>query len=166
MYLLDANVFIEAKNRHYGFEFCPAFWDWLVRENITGRVASVRKIAEELQRGSDRLADWAKEQGEGFFLQPDDAVQKGLRTVIERVSEQSFPQVEIAKFLQAGDCWLIAHALTHKGTVVTHEKMQIDTLKVKIPNICNLLSLSCVDPFEMLNIEKARFVLSKYSITH
>lgn len=28
-YLLDANVFIEAKRRHYGFDFCPAFWDWL-----------------------------------------------------------------------------------------------------------------------------------------
>ena len=60
MYLLDANVFIEAKNRHYGFEFCPAFWDWLVRENISGRVASVQKIAEELQRKNDRLTDWAK----------------------------------------------------------------------------------------------------------
>ena len=29
-YLLDANVFIQAKNLHYGFDFCPAFWDWLV----------------------------------------------------------------------------------------------------------------------------------------
>ena len=28
-YLLDANVFIAAKNLHYGFDFCPAFWDWL-----------------------------------------------------------------------------------------------------------------------------------------
>ncbi|ANT65111.1 hypothetical protein Ptc2401_01341 [Prosthecochloris sp. CIB 2401] len=25
-YLLDANVFIQAKNLHYGFDFCPAFW--------------------------------------------------------------------------------------------------------------------------------------------
>jgi hypothetical protein len=29
-YLLDANVFIAAKNLHYGLDFCPAFWDWLV----------------------------------------------------------------------------------------------------------------------------------------
>ncbi len=28
-YLLDANVFIQAKNLHYGFDFCPAFRDWL-----------------------------------------------------------------------------------------------------------------------------------------
>lgn len=25
-YLLDSNVFIQAKNLHYGFDFCPAFW--------------------------------------------------------------------------------------------------------------------------------------------
>jgi hypothetical protein len=24
-YLLDANVVIQAKNLHYGFDFCPAF---------------------------------------------------------------------------------------------------------------------------------------------
>lgn len=26
-YLLDANVFIQAKNLHYGMDFCPAFWE-------------------------------------------------------------------------------------------------------------------------------------------
>ena len=29
-YLLDTDVFIRAKNLRYGFDFCPAFWDWLV----------------------------------------------------------------------------------------------------------------------------------------
>ena len=32
-YLLDANVFIQAKNLHYGMDFCPAFWDWLIQQN-------------------------------------------------------------------------------------------------------------------------------------
>jgi hypothetical protein len=27
-YLLDSNIFIQAKNLHYSFDFCPAFWDW------------------------------------------------------------------------------------------------------------------------------------------
>mgnify|MGYP001403028963 CR=1 FL=1 len=31
-YLLDANVFMSAKNLHYGLDFCPAFWDWLVEK--------------------------------------------------------------------------------------------------------------------------------------
>lgn len=42
-YLIDANVLIQAKNLHYGFDFCPAFWDWLVEQNRTGRIASIRR---------------------------------------------------------------------------------------------------------------------------
>ena len=29
-YLIDLNVFIQAKNLHDGFDVCPAFWDWLI----------------------------------------------------------------------------------------------------------------------------------------
>ena len=32
LYLLDSNIFIEAKNRYYGMDFCPAFWDSLDRQ--------------------------------------------------------------------------------------------------------------------------------------
>jgi hypothetical protein len=43
-YLLDANAFIAAKNLHYGFDFCPAFWDWLVQSNAAGKVYSIEKV--------------------------------------------------------------------------------------------------------------------------
>jgi hypothetical protein len=33
-YLPDADVFIRAENLHYGFDFCPAFWDWIVEQRI------------------------------------------------------------------------------------------------------------------------------------
>lgn len=42
-YLLDANVFIQAKNLQYGFDFCPAFWDWLDEQSEAGHVAASRK---------------------------------------------------------------------------------------------------------------------------
>ena len=32
-YLLDTNVFIQAKQLYYAPDFCPAFWDWLVQQN-------------------------------------------------------------------------------------------------------------------------------------
>ena len=48
-YLLDANVFIAAKNLHYGLDFCPAFWDWLVAGNESQRVFSVEKVGDELK---------------------------------------------------------------------------------------------------------------------
>jgi len=52
-YLLDANVFIQAKNLHYGTDFCPAFWDWLIAKNASQEVFSIEKVGDELQAGGD-----------------------------------------------------------------------------------------------------------------
>ena len=69
-YLLDSNVFIQAKNLYYGMDFCPAFWEWLVNANQAGSVLSTQKVRDELLAGDDELADWARQRGEEFFLPP------------------------------------------------------------------------------------------------
>lgn len=56
-YLLDADVFIKAKNLHYGFDFCPAFWDWLVAENARGNLFSIEKVGDELHGIADDLSE-------------------------------------------------------------------------------------------------------------
>jgi hypothetical protein len=58
-YLLDANAFIAAKNLHYGLDFCPAFWDWLIASNESGIVFSVEKVGDEVQAVADELSEWA-----------------------------------------------------------------------------------------------------------
>ena len=59
-YLLDANVFIQAKNLHYGFDFCPAFWDWLHEMNNAKKVFSVERVGDEILAGDDELAEWVR----------------------------------------------------------------------------------------------------------
>lgn len=44
-YLLDADVLIRAKNLHYGLDFCPAFWEWLVEKNDTGQGPGQRRVS-------------------------------------------------------------------------------------------------------------------------
>ena len=44
-YLLDANVFIQAKNQYYGFDIVPAFWAWLIAANGAG-TSSVSKRSQ------------------------------------------------------------------------------------------------------------------------
>jgi len=50
-YLLDANVFIQAKNLQYGFDFCPASWDWLDGQAAADQVGSIEKVLDELKAG-------------------------------------------------------------------------------------------------------------------
>ena len=158
-YILDANVFIQAKNLHYGFDFCPAFWDWLVEQNQAGNVASIEKVADELHAGADDLAEWVGERGGDFFLRPDDTVVPALRTVSDWASGAGYQPAAIATFLQIADYWLIAHALALDCTVVTHEVPADTVRKIKIPNACIALGLRCMSPYEMLRRERARFVL-------
>lgn len=80
-YLLDANVFIQAKNLHYGFDFCPAFWEWLIEKNTVEKVYSIEKVGDEIIAGSDELTDWAEKQGSTFFIKPDTAILPALRDV-------------------------------------------------------------------------------------
>lgn len=158
-YLLDSNIFIQAKNLHYGFDFCPAFWEWLIAQNVTGRVASIDKVGDELQAGGDDLSDWATARGRTFFLTPDDTVVPALGSVSAWATGQTYEAAAIATFLQVADYWLVAHALAHDFVVVTHEVPSDSTRKIKIPNACIGLSLTCISPYEMLRRERARFVL-------
>lgn len=150
-YLLDADVFIQAKNLHYGFEFCPAFWDWLIAANTARNVFSIEKVADELKAGSDELADWAGRRAPGFFLEPGLGHWPAIPT-----------SGGLNTFLQLADYYLVAHALAHGQTVVTHEIPSTSTKRIKIPDACLGLRIKCVTPFEMLRNEKARFILGPH----
>lgn len=164
-YLLDANVFIQAKNLHYGLDFCPAFWDWLVDQNRLGKVLSIEKVGDELQAGDDDLSGWAATQGGSFFVPPDSSVLPALPRVSAWASGQTYEAAAVSAFLQVADYWLVAHALAHQITVVTHEIPSDSVRKIKIPNVCVGLGIHCVTPYEMLRRERARFVLGAAPIS-
>jgi hypothetical protein len=158
-YLLDANVFIQAKNLHYGFDFGPAFWERLIKQNGIGQVASIDKVGDELQAGGDDLSDWANVRGPAVFLPPDDPVVPALARVSTWATAQTYEPAAIATFLQVADYWLVAHALARGFIVVTHEVRSESTRKIKFPNACIGLGLTCISPYEMLRRERARFIL-------
>jgi hypothetical protein len=158
-YLLDANVFIQAKNLHYGFDFCPAFWDWLIAENAAGSVFSIEKVGDEVQAVQDDLSVWAGKLGSGFFLVQDPATLPAMTTVSAWASTQQYEQAAVSTFLQLADYYLVVYALAHGHTVVTHEIPSASTKKIKIPDACVGLGVRFATPFEMLRNSHARFVL-------
>ena len=108
-YLLDANVFIQAKNLHYGFDFCPAFWEWLDRAHAAGTVYSIEEVRTELKAGSDELSEWA-EARPAFFLAPDEEIVRSLRATSDWAAQSDYDPAAVNTFLQVGDYYLVAHA--------------------------------------------------------
>lgn len=160
-YLLDANVFIQAKNLHYGLDFCPAFWEWLIASNTAGLVFSIEKVGDEIDAGADELAQWAAQRGPGFFLKPDSQLLATLAAVSTWASSQNYEPAAVSTFLQVADYYLVAHALAHGHTVVTHEVAAASVKKIKIPNACIALGVKVMTPYEMLRHERAKFVLGQ-----
>lgn len=159
-YLLDANVFIQAKNLQYGFDFCPAFWDWLDEQSEAGHVGSIEKVLDELKAGGDDLSTWAIARP-GLFAQPDTPVVESLQAVSRWAASAHYDPAAVSTFLQDADYYLIAHAHAHELTVITHEVPADSVKKIKIPNACIDLRIKCMSPYEMLRVERARFVLGR-----
>lgn len=107
-YLLDTNVFIQAKNLHYGFDFCPVFWEWLIAQNNAQRVFSIEQVAGEIASGADELATWVSGRAPGFFLSADAKTLPALANLSAWATSQSFKQSAVSTFLQVADYYLVA----------------------------------------------------------
>jgi hypothetical protein len=158
-YLLDANVFIQAKNLHYGFDFCPAFWEWVLIEHGAGRCFSVESVQGELAAIADELSTWAAARDPSFFLKVEPAMLPSLTAVSTWASTQAYEPTAVNTFLQGADYYIVGQALALGATVVTHEVPSPSTKKIKIPDVCVGMAVPCITPYEMLRRSRARFVL-------
>ena len=160
-YLLDANVLISAKNNHYGFDFCPAFWEWIDGAHTAGAVYSVERVYDELIERGDELSEWCR-QRRSFFLTltaPD-------ITAVGRVNRWAndspdYDPAAKAEFADAADSFLVAQALAGRHSVVTHERISDGRKRIKVPNAAAAHGVPFATPFHMLRVERARFVLAR-----
>jgi len=159
-YVLDTSMLVDAKDYYYGFSLCPGFWEWVEREAATGEVLSIAEVRKELEQQEDELTAWARRMGKDFFRQEDAETAAALRRVIEWVQGQDFTDRAKRAFANDPDAHVIAYALAHGHTVVTHEVDNPDQKsKVKIPTVCRALDVPCKPAFPWLKERGARFVL-------
>lgn len=158
-YLLDANVFIEAKDKYYGFDFCPGFWEWLIQANAAGKVFSIDKVEDEVLAVDDELKAWSQARGRDFFLPTDAKVIGSLPVVSTWASGQGYEQTATSRFFQVADYYLVAHAHAGSHVIVTHEVPSASKKKIKIPDACLGLNIKFTTPFAMLRREHAKLVL-------
>jgi len=116
-------------------------------------------VEAEIQAGADDLSAWAALRGPGFFLPPDAPMVPALGQVSAWAMGVGYDPTAVNTFLQVADYYLVGHALAHGHIVVTHEIASPSTKRIKIPNACIGLNVRCMTPFEMLRLERARFVL-------
>jgi hypothetical protein len=161
VYLLDSDVLIQAKNAHYGFDFVPAFWDWILVAHGNGRVFSIEAVRDEITAGTDQLSTWASGLPQGFFLPTEAFVLPHLQHVATwATGSRNYRQSAIREFLSTGDYQLVSQARAREFVVVTHETSEPNAVKrIKIPDACTAVGVRSTTPWQLLRREGARFVL-------
>lgn len=160
MFLVDANVLIEAKNRYYAFDIAPGFWKWLEHAHNNALACSIAAVQQELLNGADELSEWAKSHP-SFFRPLDQPTAAQFRDLTTWASKGQYAPAALNSFTSnAADYLLVAHARAHKHTLVTHERSQPNSKRrVLIPDACIAMGVQFADTFSMLRETQARLDL-------
>ena len=110
LYLLDANVLIDANRDYYPIDRVPEFWEWLADAGENDRVKIPLEVYEEIKEGDDGLAEWIKNDQNKEALLFDEDVDVSL---VSRVTDDGYADDlsddEVEKI--GRDPFLVAHAL-------------------------------------------------------
>lgn len=162
-YVMDADVFISAKNQYYAFEICPGFWNSLIQHYKAGNVHSIDGVRSELLAGrkTEDLVRWVRNDlPNRFFFSTDDedvvAAYADVMLWVQR-SAQYFDRAK-AKFATEADGWLVAYGMVHGDVVVTNEQPRPDARnRILLPDVCTQFNVTCKDTFFMLRDLGIRF---------
>jgi len=153
-YILDANVFIQAKNEYYAFAFCPGFWQALIQNHALGRVRSVDKVLGELVDYGDELSVWVKNTmpTDCFLSTESEEIAVAYGTIMDWVTgNDQFMQYAKDAFATEQDAWIAAYALVHGHTVVTQEVHHPKRRnKVSLAHVCEHFGIRYINTFTLL----------------
>lgn len=160
-YWIDTNVLIHAKDVTYPMAHAKSFWSWLDREINKGRIVSAKRVYEELVDGrkqQDDLALWVKDRKhKGLCIPRTPSCHTNATKIGDYLFGGRYKSRHALKFSRGADPWLIAQAMTDKGTVVTQESSQHPEAEVvRIPDVCHHYEVKCINLtrlFEELNAE-------------
>tara|TARA_R110002096_G_scaffold153285_6_gene316984 strand:- start:256 stop:759 length:504 start_codon:yes stop_codon:yes gene_type:complete len=148
-YCLDANVLIQAWQKYYSPALCPDYWKVLDELGTEGKIFICQEVYDEIVKTEDELSKWLKSS--------NIPVRKTSESVIRNLKEiyktpTHLKLVDNTKNRSLADPWIIAHAMDFDSVVVTKEEKvtQVNSTKVKIPNVCDNMGVRWINDFEFV----------------
>lgn len=159
-YCLDANVLIEAWQKYYSPHICPGYWELMNDLGRQGLIFIPREVYNEIVNTEDDLSDWLKNSSIPIHA-ADASVAMCLKKMYAADPAHA-NLVDSTKGRSLADPWVIAHAMKNNACVVTKENKVTtpNTTKVKIPNVCDNLSVRWINDFEFVRELGIKFTCS------
>ncbi len=151
LYLIDANMLIDASRDYYPINRFPEFWDWLVALGERGQVKVPREVYEKVTSGSDELSQWLKDNKDVLQL-PEEPEIGLLRQVVSEGYAPDLTDAELEKLNE--DPFLLAYALAdaRQRCVVTTEisKRKRTRANRHLPDVCGDFNVPCCNTFDLI----------------
>lgn len=152
LFLLDANVLIDADRDYYPLARVPEFWDWLQFQGEQGRVRIPIEIYEEIVDGDGELVEWLKrpEARSALVLSEESDPAR----VSEVVAVGYAPDLTDDELVRVGrDPFLIAYATVavEERCVVTTESSRPSRQRANrhVPDVCIANGVHYCNTFEL-----------------
>lgn len=154
LYLLDANVLIQAHEEYYPLERVPQYWNWILSTAEAGNAKMPLEIHGEIAISDGPLGEWIRsEETKEKLILDEEADQKLVQKVLDEGYGKGLTDNDLEKIGQ--DAFLIAYALANADrTVVTKEisKPKAQKGNRKIPDVCDDLKVKWMRDFDFYKV--------------
>lgn len=151
LYILDANVLIDANRDYYPMDRVPEFWEWLLAMGNAGLVKTPPEVYEKVAAAGDSLSQWLKNNRDALLL--DESVDEVLlHRVIAAGYAPDLTDIEIEQLNE--DPFLIAYALVdpENRRVVSNETSSPSKMRAnrKVPDVCDYFNVRHCNAFRFI----------------
>jgi len=151
-YCVDTSGWLDGWQRHYPPDVFPTLWAKIDALVTAGEIISSEEVYFELERKSDDLHDWVKARKQ-MLVPLDEAIQIRVATLLAE-----YPRlVDTLRGRSKADPFVIATAMERNAVVVTGEIISGNLDKPRIPDVCQVKTIRCINFLQMIRELKLTF---------
>lgn len=151
-YSIDTSAIMDGRSRYLPPDIFPALWDRIERTIRDGHLRATEEVRGELERWDESALVWVDGCAD-FFVDHTEAMIERVRAILA-----SHPAlVSESKRRSLCDQWVIAVAQINGCAVVTGEARTTRPSHPKIPDVCEVLGITCMNIYDMIRAEGWRF---------
>lgn len=144
-YCVDTSGWLDGWQRHYPADVFPTLWTKLDDVIASGKIITSEEVYLEIKRKSDDLHDWIQARKQ-MLVPLDESIQARATALLGE-----FPRlVDTLRGRGKADPFVLATAIERNAVVVTGEVVTGNMEKPRIPDVCQVKDIRCVNFLQMI----------------
>jgi hypothetical protein len=154
LYLIDANVIIDAKDTYYALDQVPEFRSWVVNQAERGILKMPYEILDEVSPGANKehpFFAWRKDKAKcGHLLLEEEADRATVQKILNEGYASDLTDEELITI--GADPFLVAYALRKPGRIIVTTETSAPKRQRKnrkLPDVCDQFQVPCINTFQL-----------------